>query len=260
MTELEYALLFVAAAVGGAVNAVAGGGTFATFPALIFVGVPPVAANATSTVALWPGFVAATIAYRRELSSSRRWLVPLFAIGALGGALGAILLLFTSNARFAQLVPYLMLVAATVFTFGARANAWLTRLDLGPRGRRVLRALGGLLLFAITIYGGYFGGGMGMLLLATFALLGMTDIHRMNALKNALATLINCVAVLTFVAGGVVALQPGLVMIAAATLGGYGGAALARRVDPLWVRRFVLVAAWGMTAYFFWRTHAPRDI
>jgi uncharacterized membrane protein YfcA len=260
VTELEYALLFAAAAVGGAVNAVAGGGTFATFPALIFVGVPPVAANATSTVALWPGFVAATIAYRRELQSSRRWLLPLFAIGAVGGAVGALLLLYTSNARFAQLVPYLMLIAAVVFSFGARVNGWINGLELGSRGRRLLRVLGGLLLLVITIYGGYFGGGMGMLLLATFALLGMTDIHRMNALKNALATLINCVAVVTFIAGGVVAFRPGLVMVAAATLGGYGGASLARRVDPLWVRRFVLVVAWGMTTYFFWRAHAARGV
>ncbi|HMJ16172.1 MAG TPA: sulfite exporter TauE/SafE family protein [Polyangiaceae bacterium] len=256
MTAFEYALLFGAAALGGAVNAVAGGGTFLTFPALIFVGVPPVAANATSTVALWPGFVAATIAYRRELMSSRRWFVPLFLIGGVGGALGALLLLGTSNATFSELVPYLLLVAALVFTFGGRVNAWLGNIDLGRTGSRGVRALGGLLLLAITVYGGYFGGGMGMLLLATFALLGMTDIHRMNALKNALATLINWVAVITFLIGGVVAFRPGLVMIAAATIGGYAGAAVARRLDPAWVRRFVLVVAWSMTVYFFWRTKA----
>jgi uncharacterized membrane protein YfcA len=180
-------------------------------------------------------------------------LPALFLIGAAGGLTGALLLLRTSNATFARLVPYLLLAAALVFTFGARLNAALQASHPRPLVRRLLPPLGGLLLLAISVYGGYFGGGMGMLLLATFSVMGMTDIHAMNALKNALATLINCVAVIAFLLNSAVAFRPGLVMVLAATVGGYVGAASARRISPVAVRRFVLFVAWSLTAYFFLR-------
>lgn len=253
MTILEYSLLFVAAVFGGALNSVAGGGSFLTFPSLLFAGVSAIIANATSAVALWPGSLAAAIAYRDELRRERRWFVRLAAVGVAGGLIGALLLLRTSNATFVRLLPYLLLVAALVFTFGARLNARLRALQLGPIGERFVPVAGALLLLVIAVYGGYFGGGMGMMLLATFALVGMSDIHAMNALKNAMATLINFVAVVTFIAGQRVSFRPGLVMVAGAALGGYLGASLARRIAPVWVRRFVLVVAWSMTAYFFIR-------
>jgi uncharacterized membrane protein YfcA len=251
MTWLEYALLLTAAAFGGALNSVAGGGSFLTFPALLLVGLAPITANATNAVALWPGSLAAAIAYRRELPQDRRWFLGLLAIGSGGGVLGALLLLRTSNAAFSRLVPFLLLLAALVFTFGPSLNARLRSLGSSRITRRLQGVAGALLLFAIAIYGGYFGGGMGMLLLATFSLLGMTNMHAMNALKNALATLINFVAVCIFVWRGRVLLGPGLSMVVAAPVGGYAGAAFARRLPAPLVRRFVLVVAWSMTAYFF---------
>jgi uncharacterized protein len=252
----EHLLLMAAAACGGALNSVAGGGSFISFPALLFVGIAPVTANATNAVALWPGSLAAAVAYRRELAEYRRWFLGLFVIGISGGLLGAALLLRTSDALFARLIPYLLLVAALVFTFGPQLNQRIQAAAPGAVSRRALTALGMLLLLVIATYGGYFGGGMGILLLATFSLLGMTNMHAMNALKNALATLINLVAICTFLWAARVALRPGLLMVVAATIGGYAGAASARRLPALWVRRFVLVVAWLMTAYFFVRAAA----
>ncbi len=256
MTPLEHVLLFVTALLGGALNSVAGGGSFLTFPSLVFVGVPPVTANATSAVALWPGSVASAIAYRKNLAGSRRSLVTLGVVSTLGGLAGALLLLRTPNETFVRVLPYLLLLAALVFTFGGRlagrgAGA-ARRPSLGPTGTLVL---GAALQLVISSYGGYFGGGMGIMMLATFAAMGMSDIHAMNALKTLLATLINLVAIVAFIAAGAVAWRPGLLMVSAATAGGYFGAALARRLDPKWVKRFVLAVAWAMTAYFFWKAY-----
>ena len=250
MTLATYGLLFVAAAVGGAINSVAGGGSFVAFPALLFAGVPAVPANATNTIALWPGSVASAVAYRRELRDVRRELLPLGAASLLGGAAGSVLLLRTSDHTFVLLIPWLLLFATLLFTFGsavARTVSGGAQASLGV-------AIGAQLF--IGLYGGYFGGGIGIMMLAVLSLLGMTDIHRMNSLKAVLGTLVNGVAVVAFVIAGAVAWAPGVVMIAGGILGGYAGAAIARRVEPRAVRRLVLVVAWAMTGYFFLRTYA----
>jgi uncharacterized membrane protein YfcA len=244
------AFLFSAAALGGGINAVAGGGSFVAFPALLFAGVAPVAANATNTIALWPGSVASAIAYRSELRNSRRELVAMGGASLVGGLAGSCVLLRTSNETFVLLVPWLLLFAALVFTWGGAILQRITR-----RGRVSLVAAAGLQLF-IGIYGGYFGGGAGIMMLAVLSLIGMTDIHRMNAIKSLLATLINGVAVVAFLLAGIVAWTEGPVMIAGAVAGGYAGAAVGRRVRPQRVRNFVLGIAWMMTAYFFLRTYA----
>jgi uncharacterized membrane protein YfcA len=243
-------LLFGAACAGGAINAVAGGGSFIAFPALLFAGVAPVAANATNTIALWPGSLASAVAYRRELGDVRRELIPLGAASLLGGLAGSILLLRTSDRTFVLLIPWLLLFAASLFSFGGM----LTN-RLANRARTSL-AVAVIAQTAISVYGGYFGGGIGIMMLAVLSLLGRSDINRMNALKTVLATIINGIAVAAFVLAKAVAWRPGLVMIAGGILGGYGGAALARRVDPKRVRALVLVIAWSMTAYFFVRTYA----
>jgi uncharacterized membrane protein YfcA len=244
------ALLFVAAALGGAVNAVAGGGSFIAFPALLFAGVPPVAANATNTIALWPGTVASAVAYRRELRDARRELVPLGLAGLVGGLAGSILLLRTAERTFVLLIPWLMLFATTLFAFGGAITRRLTR------GASASLGLAAVAQLSISVYGGYFGGGMGIMTLAVLSLVGMTDIHRMNALKTVLASLVNGVAAIAFVIAGAARWAPGVVMIAGASIGGYAGAAIARRIDPKRVRELVLVVAWGMTGYFFLRTYA----
>jgi hypothetical protein len=242
-------LLFLVTAVGGALNSVAGGGSFLAFPALLFAGISPVAANATTTIALWPGSLASAVAYRRELREVRREIVPLGAAALLGGLIGSLLLLRTSDDTFVKLIPWLLLFASALFSFGGILAKRVMR------GTQASLGVGIVAQFAISIYGGYFGGGMGIMMLAVLSLLGMTEIHRMNALKTSLGTLINGVAVVTFVTAGAIAWRAGVVMIAGGVLGGYAGAALARRVPARYVRRFVMGIAWTMTGYFFVRTY-----
>jgi uncharacterized membrane protein YfcA len=246
-------VLFLVSLVGGALNAVAGGGSFITLPALIYGGVSPVIANATSTMALWPGSLSSALAYRREVSQIGRWL-PLFAAASLvGGLLGAMLLVRTSNSSFVRLLPWLMLVAAVTFTFGGMVTARLKGHASNPFGGHAERPTIWTLLLQLVIatYGGYFGGGMGIMMLAVFAVTGMTDMHAMNGLKAILAVAINGVALVAFVSQGAVAWTPGLVMVAGGILGGYAGAAAARRLDERRVRMFATVVAWAMTLYFF---------
>jgi uncharacterized membrane protein YfcA len=243
------ALLFVAAAAGGAINSVAGGGSFVAFPALLFAGVPAVPANATNTIALWPGTLASCFAYRTELAAVRRELVPLGIAGFVGGLGGALLLLHTSDHTFVLLIPWLLLFATALFTFGGA----ITR-RLGGGAKTSLAVAATVQLFT-SVYGGYFGGGLGIITLALLAVIGMTNIHEMNALKAALGTLVNGIAVVAFVLAGEVQWGPGAVMIVGGIVGGYAGAAAARRVEPKQVRRLVLVVAWAMTIYFFAKTY-----
>ncbi len=207
-------------------------------------------ANATNTIALWPGAMASAVAYRRELRDVRRELVPLGLAGLVGGAAGSILLLRTSDHTFVLLIPWLLFFATLLFSFGAVIVKRITR------GAQASLAVGIAAQLFISVYGGYFGGGMGIMMLAVLSLLGMTDIHRMNSLKAVIGALVNGVAVVAFVVAGAVAWGPGVVMIAGGILGGYAGASIARRIDPRSVRRLVLVVAWTMTGYFFLRTYA----
>jgi uncharacterized protein len=242
-------LLFGAAAIGGALNSVAGGGSFVAFPALLFAGVPAVPANATNTIALWPGSLASAIAYRRELHEVRAELPPLGLASLAGGLAGSILLLKTSDRTFVLLIPWLLLFATLLFSFGGPLAKRLTH------GARASMSAAVVAQLAISVYGGYFGGGMGVMMLAVLSLLGMSDIHRMNALKTSLATLVNGIAVVAFIWNGAVAWGPGAVMIAGGVGGGYAGAAIARRVSPKTVRYLVLAVAWAMTIYFFVKTY-----
>ncbi|MSO45329.1 MAG: sulfite exporter TauE/SafE family protein [Acidobacteria bacterium] len=236
--------LFIAALLGGALNSVAGGGSFLTLPALMVSGVSPVAANATSTLAMWPGAIASAVAYRREMTAAGRWLAVLGGVSLSGGLIGAVLLLRTSDTTFLRLLPWLMLMAAATFTFGNR----LPRATYARAGAVVV-----LLQLAISIYGGYFGGGMGIMMLATMTLAGMTEIHGMNGLKSLLAVAINGVAIVAFAINGAIVWRPGLIMVAGSIAGGYAGASLARRIDQRWVRGFVILIGWTMTIYFFAR-------
>jgi uncharacterized membrane protein YfcA len=241
-------LLFGAALLAGALNAVAGGGSFITLPTLLYAGIAPVSANATSTFGVWPASIASAVAYRREIKPAGRRGVLLGAASLLGGGLGGLLLVRTSDTSFMRLLPWLMLLAAGTFTFGNQLSARIRREPIGGRSRWAL-----LLQLAIATYGGYFGGGMGIMMLATFTAAGMTDIHEMNGLKSVLGVAINGVALVEFVAHGAIAWAPGLVMVAGGIIGGYAGAALARRLDRRHVRTFVIAIGWIMTTYFFVR-------
>jgi len=251
-------LLFFAAAIGGGLNAVAGGGSFLTLPALIFAGVSPVVANATSTLALWPASISSTFAYRGDIKTSRRWLVILGLTSVAGGLAGAQLLVRTSDSSFLRLLPWLMLVAALTFTFGNKLRPKNTTTDGShrfERGGAWHPSMLGIVAIQVVIaaYGGYFGGGMGIMMLASFALAGMTNIHEMNGLKALLGVSINGLALLTFVLSGAIQWKYGLTMAAGGILGGYSTAAFARKLEPRYIRIFVIVVGWLMTAYFFVR-------
>ena len=237
-------LLFAAGVAGGAVNAVAGGGSFIVFPSLLLVGVPPVAANATTAAALWPAGIASTVAYRKDLQSDRRSLVVLSIASAIGGALGAMLLLRTSDQTFTKILPLLMLGASAVFTAGPR-------LSQRRKAGHLSLATGAFVQLLISSYGGYFGGGMGILMLATFTLMGMTNLHSMNGLKTVLGVFINGAANIAFFVAHKVVVSVALPVAIGSIVGGFGAAALARKLDPKKVRKLVLVFAWALTAWFF---------
>lgn len=250
MTVGEGVLLFGSAVAAGAINSVAGGGSFFTFPALIFTGLPSIAANATSTMAVWPGSVASMSAYRDDIRRERRHLPGLLAVSLLGGLLGAGVLLRTPQPVFDRVLPWLMLFATLVFAFGNKVVAWVT--GHRPAGVRV-NAVSWLLQLAIATYGGYFGGGMGLLMLAMLNLAGLTDIHAMNGIKTLLAVVLNGVALAAFVWAGLVAWPQASVMIVGAVLGGYGGAVGAKQVDPRIIRGIVIASGLALTVWFFWR-------
>jgi uncharacterized membrane protein YfcA len=247
--------LFLAGVLGGALNAVAGGGSFIAFPALMFSGVPPIQANATNAVALWVGVTASSGAYRKHLDISRRVMIPLAVTSVIGGIVGAFLLLRTPVHTFLQVLPWLMLGATLLFVFGGRL-ARGSKSGLAHDASRTAIAVAALFELVVAVYGGYFGGGVGIVNLAMLAALGMTDIHAMNALKVVLGGMINGIAVVTFTVAGAVAWKPGFIMIAGAIVGGYFGAHYAQRLPQSWIRAFVIAVGTGMTIYFFWKAYA----
>lgn len=253
MDLLNIAIVAVAAFFGGALNAIAGGGSFLTLPALVFIGIPPVMANATGTVALLPGYVASAWGFRDLLRAPPGGL-PLWGVAALtcvGGATGAGLLLVTSDAAFSAIVPWLLLLATLLFAFGPKL---LER--LAKAGREVGQGpiLTATAILAVSVYGGYFNGGLGIVLLAVLRLLGEADINVANGLKNLLSALLTAIAVLLYAGGGVVAWNEVLPMAMAAIAGGYVAARISRRIPPQWVRGFVVATGAVMTVLFFLRT------
>jgi len=253
--DLHIALfLFVAGVLGGALNAIAGGGSFIAFPALMFSGVPPIQANATNAVALWVGVTASSGAYRKHLDISRRVMIPLAVTSVIGGIVGAFLLLRTPAHTFLEILPWLMLGATLLFVFGGRL-ARGSKSGLAHNASRSAIAVAALFELVVAVYGGYFGGGVGIVNLAMLAALGMTDIHAMNALKVVLGGIINGIAVVTFTLAGAVAWKPGFVMIAGAIVGGYFGAHYAQKLPQSWIRAFVIAVGTGMTIYFFWKAY-----
>ena len=243
-------LLALAGAAGGVTNALAGGATFFTFPAMIAVGLPPVVANASNAVALWPASVVAACAQAREIASLRRLLPPLLAAAFGGSAVGAALLLTTSDRTFLALVPFLLLAATLLFALSPRLLPYVrarrpAQVAFGPR-RLSLMGL-------CAIYGGYFGAGMGIMMMAGLSLSGVDDVRAANALKNLLAGVINGVAVVIFVAAGVVAWPETLVMLAGAVLGGALGGKLAGVIPAGALRIGVIAVGSFLTAWYFWR-------
>jgi len=246
--------LFFAGALGGALNSVAGGGSFIAFPALLFTGVPPIPANATNTIALWTAAAASGGAYRNRLDIARRVLAPLLTASLIGGLVGALLLLRTPAQTFMRVLPWLTLGATLLFAFGrklARGRASIIEHEAGSTALVAATAF----QFVVAVYGGYFGGGMGIVMLAMLATLGMADIHAMNALKSVMGFVINGVAVVAFIVARAVYWRQAIVMIVGAILGGYLGAHYAQKIPQAWIRAFVVLVGTAMTIYFFWKSY-----
>ena len=245
----DIAILLAAAFVAGALNAVAGGGSFLTLPALVFTGVPPVVANATGTVALLPGYAAGAWGFKDDMQAPPGLSMKAVVVLALiGGAAGAALLLVTPDATFRKIVPWLLLAATAMFAFGPQLRAWASKGNTNAAPSAAKAALG---MLAVSIYGGYFNGGLGILLLALLGLLGQTNLNAMNGTKNLVSALLTAIAVAIYAAGGVVQWKQALIMMVAATLGGYLGARVARKIPANWLRAGIVLTGLVMAVLFF---------
>ncbi|WP_182086003.1 sulfite exporter TauE/SafE family protein [Aureimonas sp. ME7] len=250
MTVLYALALFLSGLLAGAINAVAGGGTFLTFGAMTLGGLSPIVANATSSMVQFPGYVTSTLAYLADIRPMWRGALLLAAASVLGSGVGALILLSLDNPRFQSMVPWLLLAATALFA----AGPWLA-----PKRRNAAEAAEGrglaapIVQFLTSIYGGFFGAGMGIMMLATLGLTQGGDYHRLNALKNMLATVIAVVAIVVFVSGGVVAWVEAAIMMPGVALGGYGGVWIARRVPQTYVRAVVIAVGLALAVYYFWR-------
>lgn len=258
MTPIDIALMGAGGFAAGAVNAVAGGGTFFSFPALLAVGLPPVVANASNSVALWPGSLAGAWAYRQELAAYKRYLLPMGAASLLGGIVGGLLLLAAGDARFSALIPWLLAFATALFAFSPQLSAVLKR----HRPARPAQADGGygsgtpagwFVQLLVSVYGGFFGAGMGILTMASLAMGGHEDVQHINALKNLLSAVNYSVTALTFIIAGAISWPQTLVMLLAASAGGYAGARVARRIGGPWLRRMVIAVGSALTLYYFYK-------
>lgn len=284
------ALLLVAAFLAGALNAVAGGGSFLTLPALVFTGVPAVTANATGTVALLPGYAASTWGFREDMAAPPGLSMKLsVALSLIGGAAGAGLLLVTSDATFKKVVPWLLLGATALFAFGPQIRAWAAGQQHGSPStakacyeiyskslillrnskipflknisypivlqedfsKAITNSKAALGMLVVAFYGGYFNGGLGILCLALFSLLGQTNLNAMNGMKNLVSTLLTAIAVGVYAAGGIVLWPQALLMMVAATAGGYGGARVARKIPAPILRWGIVATGLVMSVLFF---------
>lgn len=260
MDLLSASTLLIAAGafMAGGMNAMAGGGTFFSFPALMAAGVAPITANASNTVALWPASLSSAWAYRRELMKHRRWALLLAIISAIGGVSGGLLLLSISNAAFTKLIPWLLLIATALFAFSSQVSrivAW-SKAKLGLKtGGNPGGPGGAFFQLCVAIYGGFFGAGQGILTLAALSIQGFDDIQEINALKNLTSAVSYTVASITFIILGAISWPHTLVMLVTATLGGYVGASVARKMPSLWLRRFVVAVGSALTVIYFVKTY-----
>lgn len=253
MSLFHSVVMIAAAFAAGVINSIAGGGTLITFPVLIWLGLDPKVANATSTVALWPGLFGGLFGYRRELENSSAILLRLGITSVIGGAVGAWLLIWTPSPIFARLVPFLILFATVLFMAQGAITRRLRWQSIAgePKLSWWLGAI--LFQFFSSMYGGYFGAGNGIMMLAALGLLGLQDLNRANGIKNFLGICINSIAVLSFAIMGLVVWPDALLMAGAALIGGYFGAKMAVRVGQTTIRRAIIVIGFVITIVMVWR-------
>lgn len=251
--------LTVAAFLAGVLNAVAGGGSFLLFPAMLSMKILPVQANATNTVALWPGQLTSIAAYRRDIRKNLHLAFPMALAGLLGGTAGALVLLNTPQKTFLHLVPWLLLVAASIFAVSGPVSRWLERRNANRRGtassptRAPRRVPVFLATIAVCFYIGYFGAGAGFLIITLLSLFGFQDLNEINALKVVSTTMANGIAFAIFVVDGQVVWRYCLLAMATCAIGGYTSASMARRVPQPVLRGLVVFIGLSMAAWFFWK-------
>lgn len=258
MSLSSFFVILCVAFAAGAINAIAGGGTLLTFPVLIWLGLDPKVANGTSTVALWPGLFGGLFGYRKELENSSTILFRLGITSVIGGAVGAWLLIWTPSPVFASLVPFLILFATILFMLQGEINKRLRLGSLDDKQMGLWWTGAIIFQFFSAMYGGYFGAGNGILMLAAMGLLGVNNINRANGIKNFLGICINSIAVVSFSLAGLVIWEDALVMACGALLGGYFGASMAKRVGQKWVRRAIVLIGWIIFFVMIWKLRQPE--
>lgn len=252
---MDWLIIALAGFLGGMLNAIAGGGSFITLLALVFVGIAPTIANATGTAALLPGYIASAWRFRKDIEyPANLSLKSLIGIALIGGSVGASILLTTSEQVFAILIPWLILLATAAFMLGP----WLLKRKLAKQGENTstpmlspMMAL--IMLSVVCIYGGYFNGGLGIIVLATLGIMGQTNLHGMNGLKNLISALLTAIAVVVYAVGNLIDGQYLLLLAVMAIIGGYVGAALAYRISQPLLRGFIVLIGLAMAIGFFVR-------
>jgi uncharacterized membrane protein YfcA len=248
----ELFLLFVAGLLGGMLNSVAGGGTFITFPALLFVGLPPVSANATNTFAVSSGYISGAWAFRKELQADKYELLKIIITGLLGGIGGAYLLLQTPEQVFRQAIPWLLLFATVLFIYAEKINRIFSQIEKKHRHASVAgKWLSLLMLLLVCGYGGFFNAGLGIVILSYLSLAGHSNINKMNGFKLLVSSVVSLIAVLIFVIDDIIAWYEGSIVLIGSLLGGYIAACYSRNISQKLVRQFVIVISVLITAYYF---------
>jgi len=252
----ELIFLFVAGFLGGLINSIAGGGSFITFPALLWVGIPAISANATNTMASCAGYLSGTYAFRQELSEHKQQLPLLVLISLVGGISGAWLLLQTTEQLFREVIPWLLLFATLLFIFGADLNLKIRQLTSNYRHVSLLGSLSLITgLFMVGVYGGFFNAALGIILLSYLVLAGHSDIHLMNGLKLMISSVISIIAVGLFIYEGIIAWTQGFIVLGGTLVGGYVAAHYSRQLPQHYVRYFVILVSCSITLYFFIDTY-----
>ncbi len=242
-------MLFGAGFLAGGINVIAGGATLVTFPVLLAVGLPPTVANASNFVAVLPGNAAGIPAYAKEISKNRTTALRFALASMAGGAVGCVLLIYSTDNFFIKIVPWLILTATILYAFGGQINKAVSARNGGKSMSQGFWTY--VLIFFASIYGGYFGAGLGVIMLAVFNMIGYSDFHEANALKNLTNTVIGALGVVIFAASGLIAWSHALVMMAGAAVGGYVTVLYARRISQKFLKIAVIVLGFGLSAYYF---------
>lgn len=254
---MDVILLLGAGLIAGALNSLAGGGSFISFPALLLAGVPPVLANATNTFSALPGYISGAIGYWPYIWANRQRLIPYSMAALLGGYLGAELLLRVNDAQFSIVVPWLMAVAVLLFAVGGRVNKWIEKRSSGTKtATKITSAILLIFLIIICLYGGFFNAGLGIILLAYFALSGFKDIHAMNGMKLLLSSIVAFTAVIRFALSGSIAWYEGGLVFIGTLIGGYVAARLAKFIPQKLLTNGIIIYGIILTVIFFWRAYA----